>query len=65
MNHINSINSSNNDDSERLSMKERQAEYKFLVSNCCGVTSAIDMHKRFELCSKCGEHCDYVYEDER
>lgn len=64
MNHINTINSSNDDDSQRLETKEKP-EFKFLVSNCCGVKPPSHFLKLAEICAKCGKRCNYVYEDER
>ncbi len=65
MNHVNSINSSNDDDSQRLE-QDNKPEYKYLVSNCCGVQSYWDVvGGDKDRCPKCREHCDFVYEDER
>jgi len=35
-----------------------------LVSNCCGVPAKSEFDEKAELCSKCGEHCSYVMNED-
>lgn len=35
-----------------------------MVSNCCGSSARNDMEEEMQLCSGCGEHCEYEEADE-
>ena len=43
-------------------VKEQQSKPQGLISNCCGASSKGG--EDYEICSECGEHCEYNDEED-